>query len=118
MEPSALERQVMSKVTWRLIPFMCLCYLVAFIDRSNAAVAKLQMKSMPWFDDAVYGFGFGIFFVGYFLFEVPSNIILEKVGPRLWIARIMILWGIISSAMMFATKEWLFYLLRFLLGAG
>jgi len=118
MESSPLERRVLSKITWRLIPFMCLCYLVAFIDRSNAAVAKLQMKSMPWFDDAVYGFGFGIFFLGYFIFEVPSNVLLEKFGPRIWIARIMILWGVISSAMMFAKSEWLFYLLRFLLGAG
>lgn len=115
MEPSALERRVMSKLTWRLIPFMCLCYLVAFIDRTNVSVAKLQMK----FDDEVYGLGFGIFFIGYFLFEVPSNVIMEKVGARIWIARIMIVWGIISSCFMFVgEKVWLFHTLRFLLGAG
>jgi MFS transporter, ACS family, tartrate transporter len=115
MEPSALERRVMSKLTWRLIPFMCLCYLVAFIDRTNVSVAKLQMK----FDDEVYGLGFGIFFIGYFIFEVPSNVIMEKVGARIWIARIMIVWGIISSCFMFVgTKVWLFHTLRFLVGAG
>jgi len=115
MEPIALERRVMSKLTWRLIPFMCLCYLVAFIDRTNVSVAKLQMK----FPDDVYGLGFGIFFIGYFLFEVPSNVVMEKVGARIWIARIMIVWGIISSMFMFVgTKVWLFHTLRFLLGAG
>jgi ACS family tartrate transporter-like MFS transporter len=115
MEQSALERQVMSKVTWRLIPFMCLCYLVAFIDRSNVAVAQLKMGIR----EDLFGYGFGIFFLGYFLFEVPSNLIMEKVGARIWIARIMILWGFISSAFMLVGKKtWLFFLLRFLLGAG
>lgn len=115
MESPDLERQVMSKVAWRLIPFMCFCYLVAFIDRTNVAVAKLQM-GIP---DDVFGYGFGIFFLGYFLFEVPSNVILEKVGARIWIARIMIVWGFISSAFLLVGKKvWLFYGLRFLLGAG
>ena len=114
-DDAEMERRVMKKATWRLIPFMCLCYLVAFIDRTNVAVAKLQMS----FSDEVFGLGFGIFFLGYFLFEVPSNIILEKVGARIWIARIMIVWGFISSAMMFVGEsKGLFYTLRFLLGAG
>jgi len=115
MEELALERRVIAKLTWRLIPFMCLCYLVAFIDRTNVSVAKLQMT----FSDDVYGLGFGIFFIGYFLFEVPSNVVMEKVGARIWIARIMIVWGLISSCFMFVgTKVWLFHTLRFLLGAG
>lgn len=115
MEELALERRVMSKVAWRLIPFMCLCYLVAFIDRTNVAIAELKM-GIP---EDLFGYGFGIFFLGYFFFEVPSNVILEKVGARLWIARIMILWGFISSAFMLVGKKtWLFFLLRFLLGAG
>ena len=115
MDEAQLERQVMRKAAWRLIPFMCLCYLVAFIDRTNVAVAKLQMS----FSDEAFGLGFGIFFLGYFLFEVPSNIILEKVGARIWIARIMIVWGFISSAMMWVgDSKGLFYTLRFLLGAG
>jgi ACS family tartrate transporter-like MFS transporter len=118
MPPTELERQVMSKATWRLVPFMCLCYLTAFLDRVNVGFAALQMKADLQFSSAVYGMGAGIFFVGYFLFEVPSNVIMEKVGARLWIARIMILWGLISSCMMFVKTAWMFYLLRFLLGAG
>jgi len=118
MEPSELERRVMSKATWRLVPFMCLCYLIAYLDRVNVGFAALQMKVDLHFSDAVYGFGSGIFFVGYFLFEVPSNILLERVGARMWIARIMIVWGLISSCMLFVKAAWVFYLLRFLLGAG
>lgn len=114
-DEAQLEREVMRKAMWRLIPFMCLCYLVAFIDRTNVSVAKLQMS----FSDEVFGLGFGIFFLGYFFFEVPSNVILEKVGARIWIARIMIVWGFLSAAMMFVgDSKWVFYSLRFLLGAG
>jgi ACS family tartrate transporter-like MFS transporter len=118
MEPSELERRVMSKATWRLVPFMCLCYLIAYLDRVNVGYAALQMKVDLNFSDAIYGFGSGIFFVGYFLFEVPSNIMLERVGARMWIARIMIVWGIISSGMLFVKTPLVFYGLRFLLGAG
>ena len=119
MEPSALERQVMAKATWRLVPFMCLCYLTAYLDRVNVNFAQLQMKTDLKFSGEAYALGAGLFFfVGYFLFEVPSNILLEKVGARIWIARIMILWGGISSAMMFVKSLWMYYLLRFLLGAG
>ncbi|NMM10453.1 MAG: MFS transporter [Polaromonas sp.] len=113
---SAAETAVYAKVTWRLVPFLFLCYIVAYLDRVNVGFAKLQMLSDLKFSESVYGFGAGIFFIGYFLFEVPSNIILQKVGARLWIARIMISWGVISGAMMFVTSEWTFYVMRFLLG--
>lgn len=118
MEVTQDERRLMVKVTWRLIPFLCLCFLVAFLDRVNIGFAALQMQADLKFSDTVYSAGAGLFFVGYFLFEVPSNIILERVGARLWIARIMIVWGLISSAMMFAGSPLTFYLLRFLLGAA
>jgi ACS family tartrate transporter-like MFS transporter len=119
MPPSELERRVMSKATWRLVPFMCLCYLTAYLDRVNVNFAQLQMKADLKLTDEAYALGAGLyFFIGYFLFEVPSNILLEKVGARIWIARIMIVWGLISSAMMFVKSEWMYYLLRFLLGAG
>ncbi len=120
------------KVAGRLVPFLFVCYIVAFLDRVNVGFAKLQMANDLMFTDAIYGFGAGIFFIGYFIFEVPSNIILEKVGARMWIARIMITWGIISSAFMFTDDiywgaiatwfnctdaEFTFYVFRFLLGA-
>jgi ACS family tartrate transporter-like MFS transporter len=114
-DPSA-EQQAVSKVLWRLIPLMCFLYLFNYLDRVNVSFAKLQMNLDLKFDDAVYGFGAGIFFVGYFLFEVPSNLIMEKVGARAWMARIMISWGLISAAMMFVREPWHFYGLRLLLG--
>lgn len=106
------------KVTLRLIPFLFICYLVSYLDRVNVGFAKLQMLNDLKFSEAIYGLGAGIFFIGYFLFEVPSNIILARVGPRVWIARIMITWGIISSAMMFVNSEMTYYVLRFLLGVA
>ena len=118
MESAALERQVMRKVAWRLLPFMGICYVAAFLDRVNVSFAKLSMLADLNFSTATYATGAGIFFVGYFIFEVPSNLILERVGARIWIARIMILWGIISAAMMFVQSQWGFYTLRFLLGAA
>ena len=126
------EKATFDKVASHLIPFLFVCYIVAFLDRVNVGFAKLQMAADLHFSDAIYGFGAGIFFIGYFIFEVPSNIILERVGARLWIARIMITWGIISSAFMFTDDivwgplsamfnctdaELTFYVLRFLLGA-
>ena len=96
------EEHVYNKVTWRLIPFLFLCY-VAALDRVNVGFAKLQMLSDLQFSETVYGLGAGIFFIGYFIFEVPSNIILHKVGARVWIARVMITWAIISGAMAFVT---------------
>jgi D-galactonate transporter len=127
------EKATYDKVAWKLIPFLFLCYIVAFLDRVNVGFAKLQMAPDLQFTDVVYGFGAGIFFIGYFIFEVPSNVILERVGARLWIARIMITWGIISSAFMFTNDihwgvvattfnctdaEFTFYFLRFLLGVA
>jgi D-galactonate transporter len=111
------EDFVYSKVAWRIIPLLFLSYIAAYLDRVNVSFAKLQMQSdVVDISDSVFGVGAGIFFIGYFIFEVPSNILLEKVGARLWIARIMITWGIISSAMIFVNSQWMFYGLRLLLG--
>lgn len=112
------EEATFKKVSGRLIPFLFICYIIAFLDRVNVGFAKLQMAPDLGFSDAVYGFGAGIFFIGYFLFEVPSNVILDKVGAKLWIARIMIFWGIISSCFMFVQTEFWFYTLRFILGVA
>lgn len=115
---SQTEATLYQRIFWRIIPFLFLCYLAAFLDRVNVGFAKLQMAGQLGFSDAVYGFGAGIFFIGYFIFEVPSNLVLEKVGAKLWIARIMITWGIISACMMRVETEFWFYTLRFLLGAA
>ena len=104
------------KVGWRLIPFLLLCYVVAYLDRVNVGFAKLQMLQDLKFSETVYGLGAGIFFIGYFLFEVPSNVILHRVGARIWIARIMVTWGVISAGMMFVESATSFYILRFFLG--
>ncbi|OFA05494.1 MFS transporter [Duganella sp. HH101] len=106
------------RVSWRLMPFLFLCYVAAYLDRVNVGFAKLQMLAELRFSDTVYGLGAGIFFIGYFLFEVPSNLLMTRTGARIWIARIMISWGLISSALMFADSVASFYLLRFLLGAA
>ena len=106
------------KVTWRLIPFLLVCYIIAYLDRVNVGFAKLQMASALGFSDVVYGLGAGMFFIGYFFFEVPSNIILHRVGARRWIARIMVTWGLISGSMMFVETEMQFYVMRFLLGVA
>lgn len=92
------EASVYAKVTRRLIPLLFVCYVVAYLDRVNVGFAKLQMVDALQFSDAVYGFGAGIFFIGYFLFEVPSNLLLERLGARVWIARIMITWSLVSGA--------------------
>ncbi|WP_018263140.1 MFS transporter [Methylobacterium sp. WSM2598] len=115
---ASLEQATMRKVAWRLVPFICLLYFIAFIDRVNIGFAALTMNKDLGFSSAVFGFGAGVFFLGYFLFEVPSNIILERVGARLWIARVMITWGITSAAFAFIKGEWSFYVLRFLLGVA
>ena len=112
------ETSTYAKVTWRLLPFLFLCYLCAYLDRINVSFAKLQMLQDLHFSDAVYGAGAGVFFVGYLLFEVPSNLILLRVGARRWIARIMITWGLISAAMMFVTTPASFYIMRFMLGVA
>ena len=110
--------RVMRKVVRRLIPFLFICYIVNYIDRINVGYAALEMKTDLGFSDAAYGLGASMFFVGYVLFEIPSNLIMERVGARLWIARIMISWGAISSCMMFVTTAGEFYIMRFLLGAA
>lgn len=110
------EAAAYSKVTWRVIPLLLVCYVVAYLDRVNVGFAKLQMLHDLHFDETVYGLGAGIFFLGYFLFEVPSNIILHKVGARVWIARVMVTWAIISAATMFVTTPIMFYFFRFALG--
>lgn len=116
-EYSQDENVLFKKVFWRLIPLLFGCYIVAYLDRVNVGFAKLQMLADLQLSEAVYGAGAGIFFLGYFLFEVPSNLILHRVGARRWIARIMISWGIVSGSMMFVTSETSFYILRFILGA-
>ncbi len=117
MDEAALERSAMRRVTWRLVPFLIVCYFVAFLDRVNVGFAALQMNQDLGFSATVYGWGAGIFFLGYFLFEVPSNILLERVGARRWIARIMVTWGVVSAGMALVTGTWSFMGLRFLLGA-
>ena len=114
----SFEEATFSKVTWRLLPLLFLCYVASYLDRVNVGFAKLQMLQDLKFSETVYGLGAGIFFIGYFIFEVPSNIILHKVGARMWIARIMITWGIISGAMIFVTSPTMFYVMRFLLGVA
>ncbi len=112
----SLEAAAYRKVTRRLIPFLFICYICAFLDRVNVGFAKLQMCRDLGFSDTVYGFGAGIFFIGYFFFEVPSNILLQRFGARIWIARIMLMWGVISMATsLVRTAPW-FYTVRFVLG--
>jgi len=113
-----LEKRAIRKISLRIVPFIMLLYFIAFIDRVNIGFAALTMNKDLGFSPAVFGLGAGIFFLGYFLFEVPSNLVLEKVGARLWIARVMITWGIISGAFAFISGETSFLTLRFLLGAA
>jgi D-galactonate transporter len=110
------ENATYAKVTRRLLPLLFFCFVASYLDRVNVGFAKLQMLTDLQFSETVYGLGAGIFFLGYFLFEIPSNIILHKVGARLWIARIMITWGVISGAMIFVNSPITFYVMRFLLG--
>src|SRR5882757_8074213 len=110
-------RAVISKVAWRLMPLIMICYLFAFFDRINISFAKFQLQSDLGLSDTAYGLGASLFVVGYVLFEVPSNMFLYKVGARRWIARIMISWGLATTAMVFVSTEWQFYGLRFLIGA-
>ena len=113
---ASFEAKTYARVDRRLIPFLFLCYILAYLDRVNVGFAKLQMLKDLSLSDAAFAAGAGIFFIGYFFFEVPSNILLKRFGARTWIARIMISWGVISSAMVLVRNEWTFYGLRFLLG--
>lgn len=105
-----------AKVDRRIIPFLFLCYILAYLDRVNIGFAKLQMAQDPGLGDAAFALGAGIFFLGYFCFEVPSNLLLRRFGARRWIARIMISWGLVSTATLFVTNEAEFYAMRFILG--
>ena len=111
------EDKVFAKVAWRIIPFMGLLYLIAFLDRVNVGFAALTMNEDIGLTPEMFGLGAGLFFfIGYFLFEVPSNVILLRVGARIWICRIMLTWGAISMAMALVQGPYSFYALRFLLG--
>ena len=114
--PDAALESAYRKTAWRIIPLLVLCYLVAYLDRVNVGFAKLQMLDDLKFSEAVYGLGAGIFFIGYLLFEIPSNIALHRFGARRWIARIMVTWGLLSAAMMFIETPMTFYVLRLLIG--
>ena len=109
---------ILRKAAWRLIPVMCLMYVVSFLDRVNIGFAALTMNADLGFSAEVFGFGSGIFFFGYFLFEMPSNLMLEKMGARTWMCRIMVSWGLLSMACAFIQGEYSFYVLRFALGAA
>jgi ACS family tartrate transporter-like MFS transporter len=116
------QKAALSKVTWRLVPLLFFCYIIAYIDRINVGFAKSHLQPVLDVDPAifgqVFGTGAGLFFIGYFIFEVPSNLALQKVGARIWIARIMIVWGLVSMGFMFLKGAKMFYIMRFLLGAA
>ncbi|MFC0588244.1 MFS transporter [Novosphingobium aquiterrae] len=113
-----MERRLIAKLSWRILPLIFLSYLVAVMDRANISYASVQMNASLGFSAAVYGFGAGVFFVGYSLFEVPSNMMLARFGARRWIARIMLTWGVVSGAMALVQTPAQFYVMRFLLGVA
>src|SRR4051812_12793282 len=115
---SELEKSTIRAISWRLIPFLVLAYFLAYLDRVNLGFAALTMNAELKFSPTVFSWGAGIFFIGYFIFEVPSNLALEKFGASRWIARIMVTWGIISACMALVSGIWSFYGLRFLLGVA
>lgn len=117
-ETRALHSVVLRKVSLRLLPFLFLLYVLNILDRANIGIAKLQMLDDLHMSEAAYGLGAGIFYIGYLLFEVPANLILHRIGARVWIARILVSWGLVSSCMMFVSGPWSFYLLRVLLGVA
>jgi MFS family permease len=116
--PSSLLDHTIVKVTKRLVPFLLLMYVLAFLDRANIGFAKKAFQLDTGLSDAAYALGAGIFFIGYAVFEIPSNLIMHRIGARIWMCRIMVTWGLISAALMFAHTETLFYVLRFLLGVA
>src|ERR1700759_4053089 len=115
-EDALIAARAYRKVFWRLLPFLMACYAASYLDRVNIGFAKLQMQQDLGFSETVFGLGSGIFFLGYFLFEVPSNILMHKVGARTWIARIMITWALLSAAFIWVRSVPAFYGLRFVLG--
>jgi len=116
--PDDLETRVVRKISWRILPFVMLLYFISFLDRVNVGFAAFSMNKAIGLTPAMYGLGGGLFFIGYFLFEVPSNLILYRVGVRVWIARVMVTWGIVSVGSAFVTGPHSFYALRFLLGVA
>jgi MFS family permease len=110
------ERAIYRKVSRRIIPFLFICFVFAYVDRVNVGFAKLEMQQDLGLSDAVYGFGAGIFFLGYFFFEIPCNIAMQKVGAKRWLGPIMIVWGLVSAAQLFVTGETSLYIVRFILG--
>lgn len=112
-----VEKDLISKITWRLMPFLGILYLIAYIDRQNVSFAKLQMVDALGLSEYAYGLGASLFFIGYFIFEVPSNLLLEKFGASKWFARILVSWGLVTVALAFTQNATMFYILRFLLGA-
>ncbi|MGV9802764.1 MFS transporter, partial [Mycobacterium sp. NPDC003449] len=114
--PNAAPASVYRSIAWRLLPLLVICYLFAYIDRVNIGFAKLQMAGDIGISESVYGLAAGIFFLGYVIFEVPSNLLLRRIGTRKTIFRIMLLWGLTSAAMLFVRDATSFYILRFLLG--
>jgi ACS family tartrate transporter-like MFS transporter len=118
MGAKTFEAAVINKIAWRILPLILISYCIAYIDRANIAVAALTMNKDLGFSAFTYGLGAGIFFLGYFIFEVPSNLILERVGARRWIARIMFTWGLLSASCAFVTGPTSFIVIRFLLGAA
>jgi len=117
-DTDSFDARTYAKVTWHILPLLFLCYVASYLDRVNVGFAKLQMATDLHLSDTVFGLGAGIFFIGYFIFEVPSNVILHRVGARIWIARIMVTWGIVSGAMVFVNGPIMFYVMRFLLGVA
>lgn len=114
--PSNMERAVMGKVGWRLLPFVCLLFFIAYLDRVNVGFAAITMNADIRLSAAAYGVGAGLFFLGYFVLEIPSNVLLARYGARIWLSRIMVTWGLLSAAMMFVRNEPTFFALRFALG--
>ncbi|MEZ2131307.1 MULTISPECIES: MFS transporter [unclassified Sinorhizobium] len=112
-----VEKQLISKITWRLMPFLGVLYLIAYIDRQNVSFAKLDMVGALGMSEYAYGLGASLFFIGYFIFEVPSNLFLDRFGASKWFARILISWGLVTIALAYTQNATMFYILRFLLGA-
>src|SRR5215475_11118646 len=108
-----MQAEVIGRLTWRLMPFLLLLYIVAYLDRINVGFAALQMRDELHFSDNVYGLGAGMFFAGYFFFQVPSNLALQRIGARRWMCILMMVWGVISSGMILVSNAREFYILRF-----
>ncbi len=116
VSPLLSEAAVYRKITWRIMPYLFLCYVLAYVDRVNVGFAKLQMQQDLGMSDSVYGLGAGLFFIGYFLFEVPANMVLQRIGARRWIGPLMMAWGVISACTLFVQGAASFYAFRFVLG--